>query len=157
LYNADRLIEAFDSLAAQADDFRFLAQGVCTLLRDEFDHYTWVGIYMVEGDELVLATYAGEQDTEHQRIPLGKGICGLAAVEERTVNVPDVNQDPRYLACFVSTRSELVVPIMKEGTVYGEIDIDSDTEDAFGADDERLVETLADKMANWLIEHDEAG
>jgi len=151
--DVERWLETVDVLAAEAEDFHSLAQQVCTLLRDEFDHYSWVGIYMVEGDELVLLTYAGEQDTQHKRIPVGEGICGLAAAERRTVNVPDVNDDPRYLACFLSTRSELVVPIMTTDEVFGEIDIDSDKKDAFDRRDEDFLEALSDRLASWLVRH----
>ena len=99
---------------------------------DRFDHYSWVGIYLVEGDDLVLGPWKGPQATEHVRIPIGQGICGAAAASGETEIVDDVNTDERYLACFVSTRSEIVVPIAYEGRVVGEIDIDSDVPGAFG-------------------------
>jgi len=104
--------------------------------------YTWVGIYLLHGDELVLGPYLGKP-SPHTRIPLGRGICGAAATERATIVVDDVNADPRYLACSIETQSEIVVPIMRGDTVLGEIDIDSDTRAAFGPDDRDLLEAVA--------------
>ena len=113
------------------------------VLEEGFDHYSWVGIYLVEGDDLVLGPWTGPEATEHVRIPVGEGICGAAAATGRTEVVDDVNADPRYLSCFPSTRSEIVVPIAHEGRVVGEIDIDSDRPAAFGEDDRALLERVA--------------
>lgn len=115
-------------------------------LKQRVPHYQWVGVYVLEGKELALGPYLG-QPSSHTRIPLERGICGAAAREGRTVIVPDVSSDPRYLACSVETRSEIVVPIFVDGRVVGEIDIDSDTPDAFGESDRALVERAAELLA----------
>jgi GAF domain-containing protein len=81
------------------------------------------------------------------RIPVGQGVCGAAAARGETEIVDDVNADPRYLACFPSTRSEIVVPIVHNGRVVGEIDIDSDQPAAFGAEDRELLERVAVLLA----------
>jgi len=112
-------------------------------LHDRIDHYSWIGIYLVEGDDLVLGPWKGPQATEHVRIPIGQGICGAAAASGRTELVDDVSGDDRYLACFPSTRSEIVVPIVYEGRVVGEIDVDSDAPAAFGEADRDLLERVA--------------
>ncbi len=125
-----------------------LAERVCQLLYRQVEGYDWVGVYMLEDDQLHLRAWAGDAATEHTVIDLGEGICGLAAREKRTVNVPDVGEDDRYLACFTSTRSELVVPIMKDDEVYGEIDIDSDKADNFDREDEAFVNSIADVLAD---------
>lgn len=104
--------------------------------------YHWVGIYLLVGDVLVLGPYRGKP-TIHTRIPIGEGICGLAARTRETVNVPDVRQDPRYIACSLETRSEIVVPILDGDCVYGEIDIDSDDEAAFDQADREQLEQVA--------------
>lgn len=117
------------------------------ILRQGIPHYNWVGVYMVEGAELVLRGWAGPEATQHTRIPLGQGICGLAARTGRTVNVPDVAKDPRYLQCFMGTKSELVVPIAVKGKVVGEVDIDSDAPAAFTATDEGFVGEVANLLA----------
>jgi GAF domain-containing protein len=109
-------------------------------------HFGWTGIYLVDGEDLVLGPFVGAP-TEHVRIPVGQGICGAAAAEAQTIVVDDVSADPRYLACFLSTRSEIVVPIFAGGDptrdVIGEIDVDSDALAAFGAGDRELLERIA--------------
>jgi L-methionine (R)-S-oxide reductase len=102
-----------------------------------------VGIYLVEGDDLVLGPWKGPQATEHVRIPVGEGVCGAAAASGHTEIVGDVEGDERYLACFPSTRSEIVVPIAYAGRVVGEIDIDSDAPAAFGEADRAFLERVA--------------
>ena len=119
------------------------AQRVVDLLHDRFPPYDWVGIYWVEGSDLVLGPWTGPQPTEHTRIPIGTGVCGAAAESGRTEIVGDVSADPRYLACFASTKSEIVVPIFDGGEVIGEIDIDGSDLDAFDTTDARFLEEIA--------------
>ena len=125
---------------------------VVRTLKAEHPDYTWVGIYLLHGDELVLGPFVGKP-SPHTRIPLGRGICGAAAAERATIIVDDVNADPRYLACSIETRSEIVTPIMLDGDVLGEIDIDSDQPAAFGADDRALLEQVAALLAPRLPTH----
>ncbi len=135
--------ERLDRLFAETTERQALYDGVCRILNEEIPTHNWVGIYLVDGDELALAAWQGPQATEHVRIPVGQGICGAAAASGKTEVVDDVNADARYLACFPSTRSEIVVPIAYEGRVVGEIDIDSDTPAAFGDDDRAFLERVA--------------
>ena len=121
------------------------------LLKDAMPNYTWVGIYLMDGDELVLGPFLGKP-SPHTRIPLGRGICGAAATEKATIVVDDVNADSRYLACSIETQSEIVVPIMLDGAVLGEIDIDSDQRAAFGQPDRALLEPIAALLAERLAE-----
>lgn len=125
---------------------------VVEYLKDNFPHYSWVGIYLVEGNDLVLGPWKGPHATEHVRIPIGKGICGSAAASLKTEVVPDVSSDPRYLQCFPSTRSEIVVPIIYKGVALGEIDIDSDTLNAFSKEDKEFLEHVASILAEKLME-----
>ena len=122
---------------------------VVATLKETMPRYTWVGIYLLEGHELVLGPYLGKP-SPHTRIPLGRGICGAAATERTTIVVDDVNSDPRYLACSIETRSEIVVPIMRGDVVLGEIDIDSDAKAAFGNSDRELLESVAAILAEKL-------
>ncbi|MGH7572233.1 MAG: GAF domain-containing protein [Gemmatimonadota bacterium] len=122
----------------------------CTALYEGFDHYSWVGIYVVEGDELVLSAWSGPEETEHTRIAVGEGICGLAAETGRTEVVPDVSARPEFIACFPSTSSEIVVPIRGAGAVVGEIDIDSDWLDAFDERDRIFLEEVAEMLAGFM-------
>lgn len=126
---------------------REICQDVVAHLRAGYPHYNWVGVYMVEGAVLRLWAWDGPAPTQHVEIPLHSGVCGWAASTGETVNVPDVNQDPRYLQCFLQTRSELVVPIRRGSTVYGEIDIDSDALAAFGPQDEAFVQAICELLA----------
>jgi len=136
-------LEAIDRILNRGGDPDDVLRAVVSVLHDRLDDYSWIGIYLVEGDELVLGPWQGPQATEHVRIPLGEGICGAAAASGQTEIVDDVNADPRYLACFPSTRSEIVVPITYEGRIVGEIDIDSDRPAAFGAEDRMFLERVA--------------
>ena len=120
------------------------------ILRENVPHYNWVGVYLVRNEKLVLSEYAGDSATEHVTIPIGQGICGAAAESGETIDVPDVNNDPRYLACFPSTRSEIVVPIFGTAGVVGEIDIDSDKIAAFESRDRKLLERAAEMLGFFL-------
>ena len=147
----DGLLTAIRSAVAAAPGRESAMQQAMRLLKDGVPHYTWVGVYVLEGDELVLGPYIGKP-SPHTRIPLGRGICGAAATEKATIVVDDVNADPRYLACSIETKSEIVVPIMRGGDVLGEIDIDSDQPAAFGARDRDLLEPVAAMLAERLSE-----
>jgi L-methionine (R)-S-oxide reductase len=125
-------------------------QSFVVALRKLDAKYNWVGIYLVQGGNLQLESWVGEQATEHVTIPLGQGVCGYAASSGETVNVPDVNKDHRYLMCFPSTKAELVVPIHGKSRVLGEIDIDSERAAAFTSLDERFLEEAAKILAGFL-------
>ncbi len=127
---------------ARATDRDDRLHSAVRILADGVPKYTWTGIYLLEGDTLVLHNQVG-QPTPHERIPVGQGICGLAVTERKTVVVPDVGENPRYLACSHETRSEIVVPIFCGGEVVGEIDIDSNLLDAFDEEDRILLEETA--------------
>jgi GAF domain-containing protein len=117
-----------------------------TLLKEQAPDYTWVGIYLLVDDHLELGPFLGKP-SPHTRIALNAGICGAAATSKETIIVDDVDADPRYLACSLETRSEIVVPIMKGERVVGEIDIDSDKKAAFGSGDRELLEAIAALLA----------
>jgi L-methionine (R)-S-oxide reductase len=143
-----QLAKEISALAGAADTAEDLMSVVVGRLKERLLHFDWVGFYMIdkagdgEGPLLVLGPYVGAI-TPHTRIPLNQGICGAAASTGRTVIVDDVNADPRYLACSLETKSEIVVPIFVKGEVVGELDIDSHTPAAFTADDRQLVEHCA--------------
>jgi L-methionine (R)-S-oxide reductase len=122
---------------------------VVGMLKERLPAYSWVGIYRCAGDELLLGPFVGKP-SPHTRIPLGRGICGAAATQKTTILVDDVRSDPRYLACSIETQSEIVVPIMRNGEVLGEIDVDSDTRAAFGDADRRMLESVAAMLSEKL-------
>jgi len=113
-------------------------------LKREFPSHSWSGVYLREGDTLVLGPFRGP-DTPHKKIRVGdEGICGWVAREGRPQVIPDVNADPRYLACSLTVKSEIVVPIVRDGEILGVIDIDSETPGAFTRPDlEGLTELAA--------------
>ena len=149
---ADRYDEArrqVEALCARPLDLSALYDSVCRALHETLPDYTWVGIYLVEGHDLVLAAWQGPAATAHVRIPIGEGICGYAAAHGESIIVPDVSRDSRYLQCFLDTRSEIVVPIIgEEGRVLGELDVDGRRLDAFGPDDRALLEFVAQRLAD---------
>lgn len=134
---------------AAAPDATAAMTGTVALLKARLPYYSWAGIYLLDGDMLVLGPHLGKP-SPHTRIPLGRGICGAAATEKATIIVDDVNSDARYLACSIETRSEIVVPILDGDRVLGEIDIDSDQPAAFGAADRELLEHVATALAQRL-------
>src|SRR5918992_4060894 len=139
--HTDVLNEVRAAIRSEPDPERAMAATV-RLLKERVPDYTWVGIYQLFGNELVLGPFVGKP-SPHTHIPLGRGICGAAAAEKATIIVDNVHSDSRYLACSVDTKSEIVVPIMRGCDVLGEIDIDSDRASAFGPDDKRLLESVA--------------
>src|ERR1019366_3308883 len=153
--NYQHLAEELTILADAAGSVEDLMSVFVGRLQERLRHFDWVGFYMIEkglpgeGPVLVLGPYVGA-DTPHKRIPLNQGICGAAASSGQTLVVDDVQADPRYLACSVATRSEIVVPLIVEGKVVGELDIDSHTPAAFGDADRKLVEHCADLIGSSL-------
>jgi len=139
-------VNALLTAIAAAPDANAAMRIAVERLKAELPHYTWVGIYLLEGDALVLGPYLGKP-SPHTRIPLNRGICGAAASQKATIIADDVNADPRYLACSIETKSEIVVPIMRHGRVFGEIDVDSDRRAAFGAEDRVMLEGVAQGLA----------
>jgi L-methionine (R)-S-oxide reductase len=133
-------------LAESSSSGQDLMRAMVKLLHDRMLKYNWVGFYMLEpGAEppvLVLGAFEGAM-TPHTRIPLHQGICGAAASSGQTVVVDDVSKDPRYLACSLETKSEIVVPVFAHGKIVGELDIDSHFPAAFTAEHQALVQYCA--------------
>lgn len=130
-----------------------LMDAVCKLLHERMLKYNWVGFYMLEAGTqppvLVLEAFVGAM-TPHTRIPLNQGICGAAASSGKTIIVDDVAKDPRYLACSLETKSEIVVPIFAKGQVVGELDIDSHFPSAFADEDRELVQYCAELVGRKI-------
>lgn len=143
-----------DRLGASAPSAEQLMSGIVKLLHQNMLKYNWVGFYMLEKSEpmLALGPFEGAM-TPHTRIPLNQGICGAAASSGKTVVVDDVNSDSRYLACSIETKSEIVVPVFVRGKVVGELDIDSHFHAAFTPEDRDLVEHCAAVVGKYLEAH----
>ena len=128
---------------------RELLQLACERIRALGAPFTSVYAYMLHGAELVLEAFAG-RETEHRRIPVGKGVCGTAVAEQRDQNVADVSVIGNYLACNVFTKSELVVLIRRGDHILGQLDIDSDVPNGFGEREHADVKEVADALAVLL-------
>jgi L-methionine (R)-S-oxide reductase len=142
----------FQQVVSEIRQFQYTAKNFVAvqefsvhLIAERLPYYNWVGFYMLDPDDanvLVLGPFQGAR-TEHVRIPVTEGICGAAVAQGETVIVDDVASDPRYLACSLETRSEIVVPIRANGKIIGEIDIDSHDRKAFGPEDRDFLEECA--------------
>ena len=130
-------------------DERLLA--ICELLENHVDYYDWVGFYFKNGDknELKLGPYVGEP-TDHTIIPFGKGICGQVALSNKNFVVPDVAAQDNYIACSITVKAEIVIPIFVNGENMGQIDIDSNTPDPFNEEDERFLEFICTQVARII-------
>lgn len=124
---------------------------ICELLEANVPHYNWVGFYFKNGDknELKLGPYVGAP-TDHTIIPFGKGICGQVALSNKNFVVPDVTAQDNYIACSITVKAEIVIPIFVNGENIGQIDIDSNTPDPFTQEDERFLEFVCEKVAGIL-------
>jgi GAF domain-containing protein len=126
---------------------------ICMLLKNEVPYYDWVGFYIADRskNELVLGPFSGES-TEHVRIPFGKGICGQAAQKRHTFVVQDVSKEKNYLSCSPKVKSEIVVPIFKNGKIVGELDIDSHSHAPFTHEDKQFLEEICNIVAKIFEE-----
>ncbi len=120
------------------------------LLFDSFDHYDWVGVYLLKGHTLVLGPYAGEPAQEE--IEIGQGVCGTAVAEDQNQIVGDVSTLDNYIACSPKTRSEIVVLIKDKDRILGQLDIDSDTANIFNDQDEELLKQVAQLLSKKIID-----
>ncbi len=148
----DGILAELRRFAETANDLTALQQFCVDIIARRLPGYDWVGFYMLDPDDanvLVVGPYHGAP-TEHIRIPLTEGICGAAVAQGETVVIEDVSADPRYLACSLETKSEIVVPIRANGKIVGEIDIDSHKLVAFDADDRSFLESGAEVFGKFL-------
>ena len=121
---------------------------ICKLLEANIEYYNWVGFYFRNGnkEELKLGPYVGEP-TDHTIIPFGKGICGQVAVSNENFVVPDVKAQDNYIACSITVKAEIVIPIFVNGENIGQIDIDSHTINPFTEKDTKLLEFVCQEVA----------
>ncbi|MEI5905451.1 GAF domain-containing protein [Bacillus spongiae] len=118
------------------------------LLNQFLQEVNWVGFYLLEDEQLVLGPFQGLPACI--RIPLGKGVCGSAAKEQKTYRVSDVHQFPGHIACDAATHSEIVLPIYKDGKVFGVLDIDSPITDRFDEIDEKMLKEFVKALEELL-------
>jgi L-methionine (R)-S-oxide reductase len=143
---ADEIVLRVEELVDSARQLDEVLRNAVRILKEERENYNWVGIYLIEGDTLVLHNYIGKP-TDHTHIPIGKGVCGVAVAEKANQIVGDVTKLDNYLACSVETRAEIVVLIRRGPDILGQIDIDSDLQNAFTEEDEALLNRVADLLS----------
>lgn len=140
--------EQYAQLAARADallagehDRIANAANLSSLVYHALPDLNWVGFYFFDGTELVVGPFQGLPACV--RIPLDKGVCGAAARTRETQRIADVHAFPGHIACDAASRSELVVPLVRDGALVGVFDLDSPVPDRFGVEDQAGLETIA--------------
>ena len=145
----DSLLENVDFIIRSNTDTTKILKDICILLTSQVEYYHWVGFYLTGTEServLKLGPYIGAP-TEHTRIKFGEGICGQVAEKNETMVIGDVNAESNYLSCSSDVKSEIVVPVIKDGKMHAQIDIDSHDLDPFGEFDHLLLESIAKKLA----------
>lgn len=137
-----QLIDNIRIAIAQENSREGILKVAAELIDSYSEDFNWTGFYMLDGNVLRVGPYVGPV-TEHTVIDLNAGICGAAASQKQTIIVDDVRNDPRFLACSIHTRSEIVVPLMDGEAVLGEIDIDSNRPMNFTSADREMLERVA--------------
>lgn len=145
----DSMEESINNILSGPSNTEEKLQKISTLLKEKIPHYHWVGFYLVHKEnpkELVLGPFKGDP-TDHVRIPFGRGICGQAAERKETFMIQDVSKETNYLSCSPEVKSEIVVPIMKDDKIVGELDIDSHDISPFTEEDESFLKKICDLIS----------
>ena len=149
--NFNELKPKISDLVSRSSSLDATLKEVCELLKSSIPYYDWVGFYFKNGEkeELKIGPYAGAT-TDHEIIPFGKGICGQVAVSNKNFVVADVSSQDNYIACSLSVRSEIVIPLFVNNVNIGQLDIDSNTIDPFTHEDERFLEFVCESVASIM-------
>ncbi|RAK21223.1 GAF domain-containing protein [Anoxybacillus vitaminiphilus] len=142
--NYELVIKQLKALIEGETNFIANLANAAALLNQFLDNINWVGFYIADGNELVLGPFQGLPACV--RIPFGKGVCGTAAKNKKTVLVPDVHLFPGHIACDAASQSEIVVPMMKNGNVIGVLDIDSPIKNRFDEIDQKYLEKFVETL-----------
>lgn len=118
------------------------------LLHQFLEQINWVGFYLAEGEELILGPFQGLPACV--RIPFGKGVCGTSAAERKTLRIDNVHQFPGHIACDAASQSEIVIPLIKDGSIIGVLDIDSPIKSRFDEVDQEGLEEFANTLCKFL-------
>jgi len=137
------------SLISRNDNLISSLANLTAALKQTFEKISWVGFYILEGNYLYLGPFQGK--VACTKIEIGKGVCGTAAQKMETVIVPDVNKFPGHIACDADSKSEIVVPIIKDKKVYGVLDLDSNSYNAFDEIDKKYLEELTNFLSKDIL------
>ncbi len=152
MVDAGKMVKRIQEMREEGYLSDAILRAVVKEIRSSDTKCDWVGAYLLNPDEAVLwlHNYVGPS-TEHARIPVGEGVCGTAVAEKQNQNVPDVTKISNYLSCNPRVKSEMVVLIRAGDEVFGQLDIDSNTQNAFSKDDQETVELIAEKLAEVFM------
>ena len=142
------MLVKLEGLLSSEEDWLANLSNSAALLFNNMEDINWSGFYFIKGDELVLGPFQGK--TACTRIKIGKGVCGTAVAEEKTQLVPDVHLFPGHIACDSASSSEIVVPILKEGRIFGVLDIDSPIKNRFDEVDEKYLNKFVEKLNKYI-------
>lgn len=141
------LSKQLKALLADEEDWLANLANTASLLYYFLSEVNWSGFYLLKDEELVLGPFVGKPACV--RIPIGKGVCGTAVAKQKTMVVEDVHQFPGHIACDADSRSEIVIPLIKDGQILGVLDIDSPVRKRFDSFDRQQLEELV----QYLIAH----
>lgn len=142
------MLVRLEGLLSSESDWLANVSNAAALLYTNLETINWSGFYFMKQDELVLGPFQGK--TACTRIKPGKGVCGTAVAEMKTQLVPDVHLFPGHIACDCASNSEIVVPIIKDGVVYGVLDVDSPVKDRFDELDAKYLQAFVDKLNKYI-------
>lgn len=142
------MLVRLEGLISSESDWLANVSNAAALLYANLENINWSGFYFMKQDELVLGPFQGK--IACTRIKPGKGVCGTAVSEMKTQLVPDVHLFPGHIACDCASNSEIVVPIIKDGTVYGVLDIDSPVKNRFDELDAKYLQAFVDKLNKYV-------
>ncbi|MFQ5824892.1 MAG: GAF domain-containing protein [bacterium] len=149
--NGEQICHRLDKLRINGATLEELLYSAVEYLHNSNSHFHWTGIYELFPDNVLrLGPFIGAP-TDHVFITVGQGVCGSAVAERCNKNIPDVSEEPNYLACSSATKSELVVLIRQGDTIFAQIDIDSHDYDAFDSESVKQVEKVADWLAKAYV------
>ncbi len=143
------LIKQIKSLLSKNDNILANLSNFTAALKQTFHKISWVGFYLYDGKELYLGPFQGK--VACTKIQIGKGVCGTAAEKRETAIVPDVDKFPGHIACDVESKSEIVVPIIKDDKLYGVLDLDSSSLNSFDETDKKYLEELVNFLVNEIL------
>lgn len=143
------LVKQVKNLLNKSDNILSNLSNLTAALKQTFDKISWVGFYLFDGEKLYLGPFQGK--VACTELKLGKGVCGTAAFENKTMIVPDVNKFPGHIACDADSKSEIVVPIMRNGKLYGVLDLDSTEYGSFNEIDKKYLEEIINYLKKEIL------
>ncbi len=145
----EQLIMQVKSLLDKRDETISNLSNLTAALKQAFEKISWVGFYLFDGNKLFLGPFQGK--IACTSIELGKGVCGTAAAKKETVVVPDVNKFPGHIFCDADSKSEIVIPVLKNGNLFGVLDIDSTEYNSFDAADKKYLEEIVSFISKEIL------